>query len=577
MIKYPRLYERDKFTKIIYPVNVSITQTLVPLSTATISLPKGEGLPARSYVELFTPYGSAGMFRVRSPHDSYGMESTTAELEHMISEVGDYVVKEEISEMMAADAAVKRAFSHYKGGRWKLGSVAALGTAKIAFEAKYDRVLDVILSVLQQKPDCMMTFDFSTKPWTVSIVKKGTTVSAEGRLSRNVESATVSYDDSELCTRVWYQVFASDKTATWKSKDANVSKYGVVEGTVRTSADMSDAEITATVNAFLNDHKDPRVSVNIQAVELCQITGESMDKLEVGKLYRLALPDYGLTMQDNITSITWEDVYGSPTSVTVNLGDEEDTVVTFLHNLDAKGAGGGGGGGAKNEKDKEWSEYIVEWEKGKESIYGLVSKQDVFGNILEQAGLELNSQGLLVYAHTTNGLYHQFNVLNNSLTSKITNLANHTETLIEQLEDEINLKVDKDGIITAINVAPGTVTINAKKLDIKGIVSGLKSENLDVGDINCEGRIDVDQDIDAGGTVSGLAGSFTEVICGTGGLQVGSDHATWKTAQIEQYTLSGTARYYAYFNNITHEYMGSTLGKIVTDTSTKTIHYLGRS
>ena len=560
-MKYPRLFVNDKFKQIVNPVSVSITQNIMPLSTAVITLPKGENLPSRSYVELFTPYGSAGMFRVRSPRDAYGQEVTAAELEHMISEVGDYLVKEEVSEMKAADAAMKQAFKYYKGGRWQLGSVSALGTGKIAYEVDYDRVLDVMLSILQQKHDCMMAFDFSTKPWTVSIVKKVGTVSAEGRLSRNVTSAIVTNDDTELVTRAWYQVFDKKKKPTWKSKDSNVSKYGLVEMPVRTSSDMTDAEITKTVDAFLADHSKPRVSINIQAVELCQITGESLDKLEVGKLYRLALPDDGTSFEDYITSIEWSDVYNDSTSVTVTLGDEEDTVPTFLHNLDAKGAGGGGGGGAKDDLEKLKKEYYTIFDKQDEYIGLLSVHQDEQGNILEQAGLTLNPDGLLVYAETSNGLKHQFDVLNNSFTSSIKNLKKNTETLIEQLEDQINLKVDIDGVISAINLEKGTATIDADKINIKGIISGLKSENLDVGDINCEGSITVDQDVSAGGTVSGLAGSFDDLI-------VGEYAASWKSASYKTFVLSATHDF-VYGNSYV-------TGQIITGSIDHTIYFLGR-
>ena len=201
MTKLPRLYVNGKFTRLVNPVSVGIIQKTQPLSTASMTLPRGEEIPARSWVELYTPYGSAGMFRVRSPHNAYGENTSTAELEHMIAEVGDYLVKAEYSEMIAASSAVTKVFAHYKGGKWKLGKVTDLGSGKIALEAKYESVLSVLLSILQQKPECIMSFDFSTTPWTLNFVKKGTSVVSQGRLARNVTSAEITYDDSELCTR----------------------------------------------------------------------------------------------------------------------------------------------------------------------------------------------------------------------------------------------------------------------------------------------------------------------------------------------------------------------------------------
>ena len=471
--KYPRLYVNGKFSRIVYPVSLSITQNIVPLSTATITLRNGDTLPSRSYLELFTPYGSAGMFRVRSPRDAYGQDTTTAELEHMISEVGDYLVKEEISKMMAANTALTTIFSYYKGGKWKLGDVSKLKSIKVAVDVKYDRVLDAMLGILEQIPARMMTFDFSTTPWTVNF-------STKGRLSRNVTSATVTLDDSELVTRLWYKTFGKDKkTVTWASRDADTLKtYGVVEGTVSTDANMSDAELEATVSTYLEEHKKPRISVSIQALELSQITGEDMDVFRTGRMMRLALPDYNETVEAVITSMIWQDVYNAPRSLTVNLGDEEDTVVTFLHNLDSKGSGGGGGGKNKKGDEEEWSEYVVEWKKTDEAVVGMVKQQDKFGSILEQAGMTLNSKGLLVYQkNIKTGIYSNF-VFGETYQSDIHDPKHGLKSQIKQTQNKVSIVVtEKNGrdvvntasIVAGINGQEGSyVKIQAKTINLSG-------------------------------------------------------------------------------------------------------------
>lgn len=402
MTKLPRLYVNGKFSKIVHPISAQITQNIEPLSTASITLPDGEELPARSYVELFTPYGSAGYFRVRSPHNNYGSGFSTAELEHMVAELGDYIAKNEWSDMYAADSAVKAVFSYYKGSKWKLGKYSDIGTKRIALNAKYDSVLNVLLSILDQVPSCMMTFDFTTKPWTLNIVKRGTSVVAEGRLSRNVNTANVTYDDSELVTRAWYQTFDSEGKGTWNSKDADTLKtYGIVESTVSTSSDMSAAEIEATVNTYLEEHKHPKTSVSIQAQELNRITGERMDKFIIGDLFRLNLRDYDLIVELNITSITWNDVYNTPDSVTVQLGEEEDTVVTFLHNLDSTGSGkkgGTGGGKKKKQDDTKWKEYFTTQTATDEKISLTAWQVNRANDILKQAGMDIDVNGVIIYA-----------------------------------------------------------------------------------------------------------------------------------------------------------------------------------
>ena len=470
MTKLPRLYVNGKFTRLVNPVSVGIIQKTQPLSTASMTLPRGEELPARSWVELYTPYGSAGMFRVRSPHNAYGENTSTAELEHMIAEVGDYLVKAEYSEMIAASSAVTKVFAHYKGGKWKLGKVTDLGSGKIALEAKYESVLSVLLSILQQKPECMMSFDFSTTPWTLNFVKKGTSVVSQGRLARNVTSAEITYDDSELCTRCWYQTFTTDKegniTGKWVSKDANTLKtYGVVEGKVNTSSDMTSAEINATVDNFLKAHKQPKTSVRIQGVELNRITGERMDKFVCGDLYRLAMPDYNMTVELNIASISWTDVYGDPQDVEISLGDEEDSVVTFLHNLDATGSGtggGGGGGGARKEQEERWKEFRTRLEQDDYHI-GVVSEQvDHSERVLKAAGIDVDSRtGVVIYAKDNK----------NQIGSRIKAESDRISLVVSGTGKDAKIKTAS--IMTYINEdrSASGIKLNADRIHLEGYVT----------------------------------------------------------------------------------------------------------
>ena len=169
-IPLPRLLPSSTYAeRRVVPTMVTITQKITPLSFASIQLPPGEKIPARGYMELFTCMGSAGIFRIRSPQESYGDDNATAELEHAVVEVGDYLVKAKYDEMMAASTAMQTVFSYYTSGggtRWQLGSVSVLGSGQIALQVNYDKVLTAMLAILDQKPDCMMAFDFSTSPWT---------------------------------------------------------------------------------------------------------------------------------------------------------------------------------------------------------------------------------------------------------------------------------------------------------------------------------------------------------------------------------------------------------------------------
>lgn len=493
-IPLPRLYVNGKFSRIIHPVSVSITDNMIPLSVASITLTDSEDLPADGYVELFNPYGSAGMYRVRMPRDGYGTDTTSMEMEHMIAEVGDYNVKEEISEMMAASTAAQKLFSYYKGGKWKLGKVSDLGSGKVAVESKYDSILTGLLSILSQTPECMMTFDFTTTPWTLNIVKKGTKVVSEGRITRNVETAQVSPDWSTLVTRVWYQTWSEDNdgniTSTWHSKDADTMKTykRVIERRLDTTTNMTNEEISQMVNTYIRVHQHPRTSVSIRARDLWRITGEKVDKFIVGDLFRLAIQKYSLTLELNITSIVWQDVYGNPDDVIIHLEDEEDTVVSFLHNLDATGegiSGGSGGGGGRAKQSAEWKEFRSKWDVQDNKIEGYVRRLDRDDNILEQAGLQINSKGVLIYADngSKNTLFSKFKVANDKIEQEVKDRTKLTDTFASRIKQEskkISLVVEEVNgvnviksaeIITAINQDGSSILLRADKINLQGYVT----------------------------------------------------------------------------------------------------------
>lgn len=492
MTKLPRLYIKDKFSRLLNPISVGISERSIPLSTATIELMEGEEIPIRSYVELFTPYGSAGMYRVRAPRTAYGAGYTSAEMEHMIAEVGDYVVKAELSDMMAAKSAITTIFGHYKGSHWKLGSYSVFGSQRVAVDVSYTSVLTAMLNVMNQVADVTMTFDFTTTPWTVGFAKRKTAVAAEGRLSRNVKSAEVIYDDSGLVTRLWYQTWSKNAegtmTGTWTHKDADTLKtYGVVESSISTNADMEAGEIDLMVNTYLREHKAPKASIDIRADELYTITRETLDRFRLGDLMRLTIPDYSLTVELNITQLTWENVYSDTDSLLVHLGDEEDTVVTFIHNLDATGAGisgGSGGGGSARKGAQEDSEYKLIWDIANDHIHEAIQKTDKNGKILEAAGLQINSKGVLIYADngTKQSLWSKFHVTNESIKAEVQARRTDTKNLKSSITQTASMI--RAEVVDEVNGLQSSITQTASMIrtEVANTVSGLSSRITQTAD-----------------------------------------------------------------------------------------------
>ena len=638
-IPLPRLLNASNGTeRRIHPINVSINLEITPLSYASMTLPKGENLPARGYVELYTCMGSAGIYRVRSPQDAYGSEITTAELEHAVVEVGDYLITHEYDEMMAANTAMTTVFSYYRGSKWQLGSVSALGSGQIALEAKYVRVLEAMLAILEQKPDCMMSFDFSTSPWTINIVSKGTTVAAEGRLARNVNYARVTYDDTELCTRAYYEkesttdettesypVFDQTKnyskneyvkysnklyqlpsghtagttwanttktavtnipTSVWAYVDADtIGTYGLIEREVQTGSNYTADEALYVAQEYLRTHKNPRISVEISLEELSSITGETLDTFTIGKLCRLALVDYNVTVEKNIISLSFPNVYGTPRSVTATLADAEDTTINFLHDVDSKGGSGGGGGGSRKQ-DEQWKEYRTKFEQD-DYHFGLYAQRfNTAEEILQQAGLYIDANGVLIFA--------QDNARN--VGSKIQAEADRISLVVEGYGTNAHIKpaeivasinaqtgqsmvkisanvVDINGLITAINNNGEThLYITADEIDIDGVITELGSKHIGCGSLDVEGLAEIS-------SIECYTLWGYNTIGAANGIECGSNTATWKSQTvITDMSTSGNYANWAKTDSSNSGVTGHAYQKMITDISltTKTLNYLGR-
>ena len=337
MIKMPRLLDADgNEVRRITPVRVAITEKITPLSTATMELIDEEQIPDRSYVEMFTPSRSAGIFRARTPDNGFGSAITSVQLEHAVCEVGDWIITQAIQEsVLSFPAAISLVFSHYRGTKWQLGTIEA--AEDVVCNISVGNVLTAMLSLLSQIPAYYMDFDFGAVPWKINILRLPENVTAEGRLSRNVESARVQKDDSQLFTRVYLAGLPAEGGETIGHLDSDtIGQYGVIE-TVLSEGDYTEAEALLVAGTYLERHKRPAISVQIDGVDFSDITGEMLDELKLAKLYRLAVQGITDPVEEHITQLTWRSVYDSP-HVTIQLSEEGETALKIIHDQSVKQA-----------------------------------------------------------------------------------------------------------------------------------------------------------------------------------------------------------------------------------------------
>ena len=149
----------------------------------------------------------------------------------------------------------------------------------------------------------------------------------------------------------------------------------------------------------------------------------------------------------------------------------------------ATGGGGYGSGGRRGQttKEKEWSEFETEISANQYQILLRAWQQNKNNEILRQAGIQLNAQGVLVYA-TDNELNigSKIQVQANRITQEVSDRSNADTALSGRIDVEAgkitqivtavgsNGQVTAASIVLAVNDAGSSVVISGDHVDIDG-------------------------------------------------------------------------------------------------------------
>lgn len=505
----------------LHPTQQSVDDRVTPLSTASLTLPEGEHAAFGEWVEVFTQNGSSGVYRVVSASETYTGEAS-AELEHGICALGDAIIHGEgtisgtLSEVLSAMLGYQVVQS---GGAplWALGSVAT--NAQASFDHDSTNLLSAVLAVV---PDgYILTFDQSALPWRLGVAKMATTADCEGRLSRNLRGVTVTVDEEDFCTRIY-----CDKLPAPGYMDGpTVGAWGIKAKTITAQDNVTPESLTAYITQYLEDHKNPRVSIECDAEDLSSITGESIDRMEKGRLFRLALPDYGVSMEERILSVHTGSAYDEPERVRLTLAnsirDTADTLV-YIENSVTGGAssssarggyvrGGGSGISPANVLDmlKKTETYITadeawtreagiriesnyaelyatkksivgDWTGDVETIDALIRASTDNGGLVAMLVGRKNSAEEVNAAISATAAGGGLITLKASQTDldAMGNRVSSAESSIKVNADNIELKVSKNGVISSINQSAESITISASRVNLSGYVTASEFSSL---------------------------------------------------------------------------------------------------
>ena len=317
----------------LHPISLSIHHRLQPLSYAEMTLPATDPeIGPRQLIELFGPDGSLGVFRVTAVTADHAAQTQHVTLDHAFATLADSIAPggEAVTYAGTVRQVLEHLLSHQNGyPRWVLGQCDAPGDYQIVYQYGYENLMTALLRVAQTLPEGY-AWQFEMGPsWVLHLVKLPTEAQCEARLTRNLRSAEVTVDTSDLCTRVYpfggvvddVRIDLTSRLGVAYVDSDTVNKWGVISRTF-TEPKIDNAPLLEQIaRRYLEQRKDPITSVRLSALALSEATGEPLDRFSPGMLCRLPLPEQGIALAERIVEVEYPDLVSRPTEAILTLAN----------------------------------------------------------------------------------------------------------------------------------------------------------------------------------------------------------------------------------------------------------------
>ena len=430
----------------LHPIALSAEISLAPLSRAEMTLADGElTVKIHDLVELYGQNGSLGIFRVCGiTADEKGQRRV--EMNHALDLFSDAVVEQQedtagtVAEALARICAAQTAGL---GGRpcWQLGTVE--DTAEYTLRGRCGNAMQHLTEIARREAGYRFAFDFSCFPWKLHFLRLTDEVSSEFRLNRNVESCRITLDDSALCTRLYLARDRERETedgtvleTVYSVHDAEAAQreWGVVCRAAALPEGVADAD--AWARQYLDEYGKPGLAITVDGLELNRLTGDALDRIQVGLLCRVTLPEHSMVFSERVVRMQYGDLLRDPMGVTVSLNSREESAAGTLAQLDA---------GQK------------------------IALTRISANEKEIINQQFRSEVKL--ERTEGALHSEISLTAREIRLEASNSRAEMESALSVQAEAISSKVSRDGVISSINQTAEQITIQAQKIDLSGYVT----------------------------------------------------------------------------------------------------------
>ena len=435
-------------------------------STAAIVPADMTGITVNSWLKDDTNPGNGIVWRVRNIRQAFNSNTTTVSLEHAIGILKDTILFGDITtakiagKSTATEVTAKKAVQYIlgKSADWTLGAFDYTDSNPYKFDG--ESLFDALETVTDSLDDPVWSYDFSSYPFKLNITKRNTGVDSELRANRNLRTITKSIDRSGMYTRM-YPIGKDDLHIDGDYVEKNTAAYGVVAHVATDASLDTKKELKRWANQLLKKHAEPTVTIDVEGLELADATGEPLDRLTINRVCRIPLPEFGTTIQEKITRLSYADKVKQPESVKVTMANNRTDVTRIISDAIKRSGKGSRTSTKKGAEDRAWMEdtndHVAMCAKG---IIGT----DAQGNP--------NWERLSKVVVDGKGIHQTVQSVQNGLVNAESKIE-QTETSITQVVTAVgsNGKVTAASIMTSINNDHSEIRISADKVFLEGNIS----------------------------------------------------------------------------------------------------------
>lgn len=330
-------------------------------STAAIVPADMTGITVNSWLKDDTNPGNGIVWRVRNIRQAFNSNTTTVSLEHAIGILKDTILFGDITtakiagKSTATEVTAKKAVQYIlgKSADWTLGAFDYTDSNPYKFDG--ESLFDALETVTDSLNDPVWSYDFSSYPFKLNITKRDTGVDSELRANRNLRTITKSIDRSGMYTRM-YPIGKDDLHIDGDYVEKNTAAYGVVAHVATDASLDTKKELKRWANQLLKKHAEPTVTIDVEGLELADATGEPLDRLTINRVCRIPLPEFGTTIQEKITRLSYADKVKQPESVKVTMANNRTDVTRIISDAIKRSGKGSRTSTKKGAEDRAWME-----------------------------------------------------------------------------------------------------------------------------------------------------------------------------------------------------------------------------